>query len=54
MSEPTPTDAPDAGIAAPEEVVTGAGGIVAETLPPPAPDPDDDPDPEQDEEEDAP
>lgn len=54
MSEPTPTDAPDAGIAAPEEVVTGAVGIVAETLPPPAPDPDDDPDPEQDEEEDAP
>ena len=38
----TPTDAPDAGIAAPEEVVTGAIGLVTETLPPPALDPDDD------------
>lgn len=45
----TPVDEDD-----PDEVVTGAVGIVAETLPPPALDPDDDPDPDQDEEEDAP
>lgn len=43
MDEHTPTDAPDAGIAAPEEVATGAVGLVEETLPPPALDPDDDP-----------
>lgn len=54
MTAHTDTQAPDALTPAPEEVVTGAVGIVAETLPTPTPYPDDDPDPEQDEEEDAP